>query len=187
MFEYFQIPDLVLVKPKRHSDARGYFFESYRKDEWSQGGVDCDFVQDNQSLSVESGVVRGLHFQAPPRAQAKLIRCSKGAILDVAVDIRNDSPTYGQHVAVELSPENALQLYVPVGFAHGFCTLQPDTEVQYKCSDYYSPEHDAGLAFDDPTLRIRWPVAKANVILSGKDSRQPAFLSFRSPFVYSAK
>lgn len=184
MFEPQPIAGLILVKPKKHGDARGHFFESFRRDRWREGGVDADFVQDNQSHSVERGVIRGLHFQRPPHAQAKLVRCSRGSILDVAVDIRKDSPTYGKHVAIELSAENALQLYIPVGFAHGFCTLEPNSELQYKCSDYYAPECDAGLAFDDPDLGISWPVQVDQAILSDKDARQPPFAGFVSPFVY---
>ncbi|WP_422732923.1 dTDP-4-dehydrorhamnose 3,5-epimerase [Microbaculum marinum] len=147
-------------------------------------GVGEPFVQDNHSLSGQAGVIRGLHFQAPPHAQGKLVRVSRGAILDVAVDIRTGSPTYGRHVARELSAENWLQLWVPPGFAHGFCTLVPDTEVQYKVTAYYAPDHDHGLAFDDPALGIDWPVDAADAILSDKDRRHPALSDLPAHFSY---
>jgi dTDP-4-dehydrorhamnose 3,5-epimerase len=167
------IPDVKLITPKFFRDDRGYFVETYRADRLTAAGVDIAFVQDNQSLSVPVGTIRGLHFQTPPRAQDKLVRCIRGAILDVAVDIRRGSPTYGQHVAVRLSADDGLQLLVPKGFAHGFCTLEPDTEVVYKVSDYYAPECDRGLAWDDPALGIAWPVAAGAAVLSPKDRTHP--------------
>jgi len=167
------IPDVKLITPKFFRDDRGYFVETYRADRLTAAGVDIAFVQDNQSLSVPVGTIRGLHFQTPPRAQDKLVRCIRGAILDVAVDIRRGSPTYGQHVAVRLSAEDGRQLLVPKGFAHGFCTLEPNTEVVYKVSDYYAPECDRGLAWDDPALGIAWPVAAGAAVLSPKDRTHP--------------
>ncbi|MCX5495671.1 dTDP-4-dehydrorhamnose 3,5-epimerase [Kaistia dalseonensis] len=178
------IPDLILVEPKRHGDNRGFFSEVYKRPAFADFGIDIDFMQDNQSLSVEPGVVRGLHFQAPPHAQAKLVRVLKGAILDVAVDIRRGSPTYGRHVAVELSAENFLQLLVPVGFAHGFCTLAPNTEVLYKVSDGYSPECEGGIAWNDPAIGIAWPVSAETAVLSAKDKLYGGLDSFETPFVY---
>lgn len=170
----FAIDGPVLLRPKAHGDDRGYFFEAFRQDfferEVAPGVV---FVQDNQSLSRQVGTVRGLHFQLAPRAQAKLVRVLRGAILDVAVDIRPGSPSFGQHVAVRLSAEEKNQLYVPAGFAHGFSTLEPGTEIHYKTSDFYSPEHDRGLAWDDPALGIDWGVSPVDAVLSERDRRHP--------------
>ncbi|WP_262027448.1 dTDP-4-dehydrorhamnose 3,5-epimerase [Microvirga sp. Mcv34] len=167
------IPDVKIVTPARLGDHRGYFSETYNRQRFIGAGIDTEFVQDNQSRSASVGTVRGLHFQSAPFAQVKLIRVVKGSIFDVAVDIRRSSPTYGQHVAVELSAENGRQFLIPVGFAHGFCTLEPDTEIQYKVSAYYSAEHDHGLAWDDASLGIKWPVDPDKAILSDKDRRQP--------------
>jgi dTDP-4-dehydrorhamnose 3,5-epimerase len=167
------IPDVKLVTPQRFGDHRGFFCESYNRQRFADAGIMTDFVQDNHSQSVAVGTVRGLHFQSPPFAQAKLIRVVRGRIFDVAVDIRRSSPTYGRHVAVELSADNGHQLLVPIGFAHGFCTLEPNTEIAYKVSAYYSAAHDHGLAFDDPELAIAWPVPSAKAILSDKDRRNP--------------
>lgn len=146
-------------------------------------GVDDGFVQDNHSLSVAEGTVRGLHFQAPPHAQAKLVRCGRGAIFDVAVDIRRGSSTYGQWVGYELSAENGAQLYIPVGFAHGFATLEPDSEIIYKCKDYYAPETEGALRWDDPEIGIAWPLTDAPV-LSEKDAAAPLLAGFNSPFTF---
>lgn len=172
--ERFAIEGPALIHPKVHGDARGYFFEAFRQDLF-QREVDTGvaFVQDNQSLSRPAGTVRGLHFQIEPRAQAKLVRVLRGSILDVAVDIRPSSPAFGRHVAVTLSAENRAQLYVPAGFAHGFCTLEPDTEVFYKTSDYYSPEQDRGLAWNDPALGIDWPITETAATLSDRDRKHP--------------
>ena len=167
------IPEIKEIRPVRHRDARGFFAEIFREGTLREHGIEAAFVQENHSLSVQRGVVRGLHFQAPPAAQAKLVRAGAGAILDVAVDIRCGSPTYGRHVAVVLSAAEGNQLFVPEGFAHGFCTLEPNTEVFYKVNRYYSREHDLGLAWDDPALAIDWPVAPAAAVLSDKDRRQP--------------
>lgn len=167
------ISDVKVITPARFSDSRGFFSETYHKQKLADAGIIVEFVQDNHSLSAAVGTVRGLHFQAEPFAQAKLVRVTRGRILDVAVDLRRSSPTYGKHVAIELSANNGRQLFVPVGFAHGFCTLEPDTEIQYKVSSYYSAAHDHGLSWDDPALGIDWPVNPAQVILSEKDRRHP--------------
>ena len=172
--ERFAIEGPALIHPKVHGDARGYFFEAFRQDLFERDvAPGVPVVQDNQSLSRPAGSLRGLHFQLDPRAQAKLVRVLRGSILDVAVDIRPSSPTFGQHVAVTLSAENKAQLYVPTGFAHGFCTLEPDTEVFYKTSDFYSPAHDRGLAWNDPALGIVWPVGEADATLSDRDRLHP--------------
>jgi dTDP-4-dehydrorhamnose 3,5-epimerase len=176
------IEGLLIITPRKFGDERGFFSETYNARALAEAGFERAFVQDNHSLSRQPGVVRGLHFQTPPFAQDKLVRVLKGAILDVAVDLRKASPTYGRHFAIELSADNWLQLLVPVGFAHGFCTLVPDTEVAYKVTDYYSPQSDAGLRWDDPDLAIDWPVGAAAAILSDKDRRQPGFAGFASPF-----
>ncbi|PVE21377.1 dTDP-4-dehydrorhamnose 3,5-epimerase [Microvirga sp. KLBC 81] len=167
------IADVKVVKPPRFGDHRGFFSEVYNFEKFVRAGIDLTFVQDNHSLSAQQGTVRGMHFQSHPFAQDKLIRVARGRIFDVAVDIRRSSPTYGRHVAVELSAENGLQLLVPVGFAHGFCTLEPNTEVIYKVSGYYSAAHDHGVAWDDPALGIDWPVAPEAAVLSDKDRRHP--------------
>jgi dTDP-4-dehydrorhamnose 3,5-epimerase len=164
---------LKIITPKKHGDHRGFFSETYNRQALAGAGVDLEFVQDNHSLSAQAGTLRGLHFQAPPFAQHKLVRVVRGAVLDVAVDLRAASATYGRHVAVTLSAENWRQLLIPVGFAHGFCTLEPDTEVVYKVTNYYSADHDRGLAWDDPALGIVWPVAAERVVLSDKDRKHP--------------
>ncbi len=175
------IPAVKLVTPKRFGDMRGFFSETYTRRAFVAAGITDDFVQDNHSRSEKVGTLRGLHFQKPPEAQAKLVRVTKGRIFDVAVDIRRSSPTYGRHVAAELSAENWQQLYVPVGFLHGFVTLEPDTEVVYKVTTYYAPECDAGVIWNDPTLSIPWPLTGAP-ILSGKDATLPRLADFASPF-----
>src|SRR5690606_35750831 len=147
--------------------------ETFREDLFQERAGAVRFVQDNQSFSAEAGTVRGLHFQLPPTAQGKLVSCAAGALFDVAVDIRRGSPTYGQHVVAELTAENGKQLWVPAGFAHGFCTLVPDTIISYKVTDYYSREHDRGLLWNDPAIGIDWPVTAAGAVLSDKDGRQP--------------
>ena len=176
------IPDVKIVTPKRVGDHRGFLSETYNRQRFAEVGITTEFVQDNHSLSSAVGTVRGLHFQSEPFEQVKLVRVVRGRVLDVAVDIRRSSPTYGQHVAVELSAENWLQLLVPAGFAHGFCVLEPDTEIQYKVSAYYSAAHDFGLAWDDPALGIRWPVDRAAAILSDKDRRQPTLAELPAYF-----
>ena len=167
------LPEVKVITPKRLGDERGFFSEIYNRQRFEAAGIDVDFVQDNHSWSAQPGTIRGLHFQSHPHAQAKLVRVVRGRILDVAVDIRRSSATYGQHVAVELSAENWRQLWVPAGFAHGFCTLEPGSEVLYKVSRYYSADDDHGLAFDDPALGIAWPVAPDRAVLSDRDRRHP--------------
>lgn len=177
-----EIAEVKLLASRIHRDHRGFFSETYNKAELAKAGVNLDFVQDNQSLSVERGVVRGLHFQVPPFAQDKLVRVVRGAIYDVAVDIRKGSATYGRHVARIISAEDWNQFLVPIGFAHGFCTLEPNTEVIYKVTNYYSPEHDRGLLWNDPDLGIAWPVAENEAVLSDKDRKQPRFLELPDYF-----
>lgn len=172
-FQRFDIEGPLLITPRRIGDHRGFFSETFRADLLAENGVAAPFVQDNHVRSVARGVLRGLHFQLPPRAQGKLVRAARGSILDVCVDIRDRSPTYGRHIAVELSAENWRQLWVPVGFAHGYVTLEDDTEVLYKTTDYYSPQHERSLAWDDPALAIDWRVARDGVTLSEKDRTQP--------------
>ncbi len=172
-FEQLELQDLVLVTPVRHRDDRGWFSETFREDLFAVHSGDVRFVQHNHSFSSSRGTIRGLHFQLEPCAQGKLVRCPRGRILDVAVDLRASSPTYGRHAAVELSAENGRQLWVPVGFAHGFCTLEDDCEVSYMVTNYYSPEHDRGLRWNDPALGIAWPVNDERASLSPKDARQP--------------
>lgn len=178
------LPGLKLLTPKRIDDGRGFFSETYRRDVLAEHGIDLSFVQDNHSLSLAVGVVRGLHFQSPPRAQAKLVRVVRGGILDVAVDIRRGSPTYGRHVAIELGAGNWQQLLVPVGFAHGFCTLSEQTEVIYKVTDYYSAQDDRGLLWNDPALGIAWPVAADKAVLSERDRKHPVLADLVSPFAF---
>lgn len=168
--------DVKIVRSSRFGDGRGFFSEVYNKRAFAEAGIDLDFVQDNHSLSAKSGTVRGLHFQTAPFAQDKLVRVTRGRILDVAVDLRRSSRTFGEHVAVELSAANWLQLLVPVGFAHGFCTLENDTEVIYKVTSYYSAQHDKGIAWDDPALGIAWPLFPADATLSEKDRHHPRLL-----------
>ena len=171
--EISEIPGLILAEPKKFGDHRGFFSETWSRKAFADAGLDLDFVQDNQSLSAPVGTLRGLHFQSPPFSQDKLVRVTRGRILDVAVDIRASSPTFGKHVAVELSAENWKQLLVPVGFAHGFVTLEPDTEVLYKVTAPYAPENDHGLAFDDPALGIDWRLPLSGLTLSDKDRKHP--------------
>ena len=176
------IPDVKIITPVRHSDERGFFSEVYNQAALAAAGIDIVFVQDNHSLSVPQGTVRGLHFQTPPFAQAKLVRVLRGAILDVAVDLRRSSPTFGQHVSAVLSAAEGNQILVPVGFAHGFATLEPDTEILYKVSAPYSREHDRGLLWNDPALGISWPVAPEHAVLSAKDQVQPPLSAIGNPF-----
>lgn len=180
-----EIPDIKLVTPKIHRDPRGFFSESYNaKTLADTAGIAANFVQDNHSLSVEPGVVRGLHFQIAPAAQDKLVRVIRGAIFDVAVDLRHGSPTFGRHVSAILNGENWAQMWIPKGFAHGFCTLEPNTEVIYKTTDYYAPAADKGLAWDDPALGIVWPVAANAAILSAKDQVQLRLADLPAYFNY---
>lgn len=178
-----RLPGLILIEPKRFGDHRGFFAETYSRRTYASLEVDVAFVQDNHSLSAAVGTVRGLHFQAPPHAQAKLVRCGRGAIFDVAVDIRRGSPTYGKWAGFTLSADNGAQLYIPKGFAHGFVTLEADSEIVYKCSEYYSPEAEGALRWDDPDIGIEWPI-KGNAILSEKDASAPLLADFYSPFAF---
>lgn len=178
------LPGVMILTPVRHGDDRGFFSESWNKARLAEHGITVEFVQDNHSLSRDVGTVRGLHFQTPPHAQVKLVRCGRGAFLDVAVDIRRGSATFGKWVDVELTAENGRQLLVPEGFAHGFVTRAPDTEIVYKCSDYYAPECDRALMFDDPALGIDWGVTRQNAILSSKDAAAPALADLDNPFVW---
>lgn len=173
----------MIITPRRFSDDRGFFSESWNRRELSDRvGHDIDFVQDNHSLSRQVGTLRGLHFQVPPHAQTKLVRCSRGRLLDVAVDLRNSSPTFRHWVAVELSFDNGRQLLIPEGFAHGFVTLDPDTEVSYKCSAHYRPEADRSIAFDDPELGIDWGIKRADAVLSDKDAMARRLSEIDNPF-----
>ncbi len=168
-----EIEGVLVLKPKRYEDERGYFCEVFREEAFAALGLKAHFVQDNHSFSRAAGTVRGLHFQIPPFAQGKLVRAAAGAILDVAVDLRRASPSFGRFVAVRLSAEEGNQLYLPEGFAHGFCTLEADTEVLYKVTNYYSREHERGLLWNDPALAIPWPVGEEGALLSEKDRRHP--------------
>ena len=178
-----KLPGVKLLKPKRFGDHRGFFAETYNRRLYTELGVDVEFVQDNHSLSAAAGTVRGLHFQAPPHAQAKLVRCGRGAIFDVAVDIRRGSRTYGNWAGFTLSAENGTQLYIPAGFAHGFATLEPDSEIIYKCSDYYTPETEGSLRWDDPAIGIGWPVT-GDAVLSEKDAVASLLADLNSPFEF---
>jgi len=180
------IPGVLLLKPRYFHDARGYFVETYIARVAHEAGLKAEFVQDNQALSLKRGTVRALHFQVPPRVQAKLVRVLRGSIYDVAVDLRAGSPTYGRWVAATLTAQNGEQLFVPRGFAHGYCTLEPDTEVAYKVDDYYAPDCEQGIIWNDPTLAIGWPVSAADAVLSDKDRELPRLADFTSPFRYDA-
>lgn len=177
-----EIADVKLIVPRIHRDHRGFFSETYNKAGLAGLGANLEFVQDNHSLSVERGVVRGLHFQIPPFAQDKLVRVIRGSVFDVAVDIRRGSPTYGKHVARVISAADWNQFLVPPGFAHGFCTLEPNTEVIYKVTNYYSPEHDRGLLWNDSDLGISWPIGEHEAILSDKDRELPRFSDLQAYF-----
>lgn len=180
--EATEIEDVRLVHPPRYGDARGFYSETYNARELEALGIDTAFVQDSHSLSRERGTVRGLHYQLPPYAQDKLIRVVRGSVLDVAVDVRRGSPTFGRHVARTLSAEAWNQLLVPVGFAHGFCTLEPDTEVLYKLSAYWAPEHERGILWSDPALGIDWPVTEAAAVVSEKDRALPTLAAAEDLF-----
>ncbi|MBD5419077.1 MAG: dTDP-4-dehydrorhamnose 3,5-epimerase [Bacteroides sp.] len=177
------IEGVVILKPRIFNDSRGYFFESFNKKEFEEKVGKVEFVQDNESKSSR-GVMRGLHFQRPPHAQAKLVRCVRGRVLDVAVDIRKGSPTYGQHVAVELTEDNHLQFFIPRGFAHGFAVLSDEAVFQYKCDNYYAPEADGGISIEDKSLGIDWHMDPMLAILSDKDKKHPLLDDFDSPFEY---
>jgi dTDP-4-dehydrorhamnose 3,5-epimerase len=171
--ESLAIPDVKLIRPKRFGDSRGFFSEVYSRPALAKVGIAMEFIQDNHSRSAKAGTIRGLHFQTAPFAQDKLVRVTKGRILDVAVDLRRASPTYGQHVSAEISADNWTQILVPIGFAHAFCTLEPDTEVVYKVSNIYAPANDGGVLWNDPDLAIDWPVSSSDAVLSDKDASLP--------------
>lgn len=176
-----------LLTPRRFADARGWFSETYSEAWAAAHRIDIRFLQDNHSCSARVGTIRGLHFQTPPHGQAKLVRCVRGLIMDYAVDVRAGSPTWGQWVSAELGAENGRQLFVPVGFAHAFCTLTPDAEVIYKVSDVYAPDCDGGIAWDDPDIGIDWPLPPTGPVLSDKDRTLPRLRDFQSPFAYDGR
>ena len=176
---------IIHLIPRRFEDHRGFFAETYSRKTYAEQGIDKDFIQDNHSLSRQVGTLRGLHFQAPPRAQAKLVRCGRGAIFDVAVDIRKGSPSYGKWQGYKLSAKNGHQMYIPIGFAHGFVTLEPDSEIVYKCSDYYAPETEGSLAWYDLDIGINWPL-EGEPTISERDQLSPLLNEFESPFSYGA-
>lgn len=178
------LPGLVLITAKRFEDQRGYFSETWNRRALAAHGIEIDFVQDNQSMSVTSGTLRGLHFQTPPAAQGKMVRVLRGRIFDVAVDLRRGSPTFGKWCGVELTAETGEQLLVPPGFAHGFVTLEPRTEIFYKVDAFYAPDCDKGIAWNDPDIGIEWPWA-AEPVLSDKDTKLPRLAEIESPFVYA--
>ena len=176
------IPEIKVLTPKKHGDSRGFFSEVYNRKALVEAGIEIDFVQDNHSFSKQKGTVRGLHFQTPPFAQDKLVRVVRGSVFDVAIDLRQNSANYGRHASVVLSAEAWNHILIPVGFAHGFMTLEPDTEVVYKVSNYYSPECDKGLLWNDPALGIRWPLPAEEAVLSDKDLGHPKLSELTSPF-----
>jgi dTDP-4-dehydrorhamnose 3,5-epimerase len=180
--ESLAIPDVKLLHPRILRDDRGFFTETWNARTLAAAGIAAEFVQDNTAFSRARGTVRGLHFQLPPMAQGKLVRVVRGAICDVAVDLRRESPSYGRHVTARLTAESGAQIWVPETFAHGYCTLEPDTEVAYKVTAFYSPEHDRGIAWDDPDLAIAWPVTAGEALLSDKDRRQPTFRDLPAVF-----
>jgi dTDP-4-dehydrorhamnose 3,5-epimerase len=179
------MPGMRVIVPRRHRDDRGFFSEVWREDAMRHAGIDVGFVQENHALSRPVGTIRGMHFQIGTTAQAKLIRCSRGSILDVAVDIRRGSPTFGRHLKIVLSSENWKQLYVPVGFAHGYCTLEPDTEVIYKVTAYYDAASERGLAWDDPEVGIEWPVTSDRAVLVARDRNHPRLAELPDFFPFS--
>jgi dTDP-4-dehydrorhamnose 3,5-epimerase len=168
-----KIPAIKLISVEKREDVRGFFAETYHKKAFADAGIFLEFVQDNHAYSAAKHVLRGLHYQSPPFAQDKLIRVAQGRIWDVAVDLRRSSPTFGQWVAAEISAQEWNQILVPIGFAHGYLTLEPDTEIMYKVTDFYSPDHDLGIQWNDPALAIDWPASAANIVLSERDTRQP--------------
>ena len=176
-----------IVAAKRHVDERGWFSECFHKARLHALGITCDFCQDNQSRSSRAGTLRGLHFQVPPAAQAKLVSVLRGKVLDVVVDVRRGSPTYGKHVSIELSADQGHQLYVPAGFAHGFLTLEDDVLLMYKVSQYYAPAHDGGIRWNDPDIAVAWPIKESDIIISDKDRRLPFLKEFSSPFPYDGQ
>jgi dTDP-4-dehydrorhamnose 3,5-epimerase len=185
--EGLALPEVKIIHVFQHHDERGFISETYNKYAFSDAGIDVDFVQDNHTMSTQKGTIRGLHFQIAPFEQDKLVRVARGAIFDVAVDVRAGSPTYGKHVSAIISAEAWNQIYIPIGFAHGFATLEPDTEVIYKVSAMYSPEHDRGLIWNDPQVAIDWPISEVEALLSYKDKRQPTLRQLPAYFNYASR
>ena len=179
-----KLPGVLVLKPRQFPDARGYFVETYSRRVFGEAGIGVDFVQDNQSVSIHRGTIRGLHFQLPPSMQAKLVRVVRGSICDVVLDVRRDSPVYGQWILHELRAETGEQIFIPHGLAHGLCTLEPNTEVTYKVDNYYAPSCESGILWNDPTLNIPWPIGPSEAILSDKDRKLGRFEDFLSPFQY---
>ena len=184
--ERLSISGVILIRVRKFADVRGYFLETFRKADFAAMGIACDFVQDNQAFSAEPGTIRGLHFQVPPHAQAKLVRVLRGAVYDVAVDLRSGSPTYGNWCGARLTADGGEQIFVPRGFAHGYCTLEPDTVVAYKVDAYYAPRSEAGLIWNDPGIGIDWTVPPSRVLVSDKDGKLPPLRSFDTPFTGEA-
>lgn len=182
--EQTPLSGVLILTPRRFGDARGWFSEVWNAQTYAANGITTSFVQDNHSYSRDVGTVRGLHYQRPPHAQTKLVRCGRGSVFDVAVDVRKGSPTYGKWFGAELSAENGRQLLIPAGFLHGFVTREPDTEILYKCSDVYAPDCDGAVRFDDPDIGIDWGIEPSSAILSDKDKAAPLFQNFATPFVY---
>jgi dTDP-4-dehydrorhamnose 3,5-epimerase len=180
--ERLSIPDVILIRVRKFRDSRGHFLETFRKSDFADFGVGCDFVQDNQAFSAQPGTTRGLHFQVPPHAQAKLVRVLHGSVYDAVVDLRHGSPTYGKWCGAKLTADGGEQIFVPRGFAHGYCTLEPDTVVAYKVDAYYAPHSEAGLAWNDPEIGIDWTVPESSVLVSEKDKEWPSLRSFGTPF-----
>ena len=187
LLETLSLPDIIVIQVPKHCDERGFLSETYNKREFGNAGIDLEFVQENHTMSRQKSTVRGLHFQTPPFAQDKLVRVARGVIFDVAVDIRAGSPNFGEHVSAIISADAWNQILIPKGFAHGFVTLEPDTEVIYKVSEFYSPEHDRGLFWYDPTLGINWPISEAQAVVSDKDRRQPVLNELPAYFCYQPK
>lgn len=177
----------TLIRPRRFGDDRGWFMETYSEAAAERAGITDRFVQDNQSFSAFQGTIRGIHYQRSPNAQAKLVRCLRGSIMDYAVDLRRDSPTFGQHVSAKLTAEGGEQLYVPVGYGHAFVTLEPGVEVAYKVNNIYAPDCDGGILWSCPTIGIDWPLPSSGPVLSDKDQRLPALAEFDSPFEYDGR
>ena len=185
-FGSFDVEGPFEIKPRKVADERGYFSEIFRLNAFIERAGRLDFVQENQSLSIRPGTIRGIHFQAPPAAQGKLVRCLAGSLVDIAVDLRENSRTFGRWISVSLSPEECNQLWIPVGFGHGFCTLEPNTVISYRVTAYYSPENDKGVAWDDPDIRVEWPDIADRHTLSAKDRQQPKLAELPTYFTMSA-
>jgi dTDP-4-dehydrorhamnose 3,5-epimerase len=185
--ENLAIPAVKIIRPEKHGDDRGFFSETYSYRDFVAAGIKLEFVQDNHALSVQQGTVRGLHFQSPPFAQDKLVRVARGSIYDVAVDLRVGSPTFGRHAGVRLSANSWNQILVPIGFAHGLVTLEPDTEVLYKVTSYYSPKHDKGILWNDPALGIDWPISTSDALLSARDKEHPKLEALPEYFQYATE